>query len=94
MRNRRLELIIDRKKTDFSKVEDEYSFNMLNDDNTNILYLINNLRINEKRLLILYAELGSMQKVADLYGCSKVTIYKQIEKIRSKIKHKIKTHDY
>lgn len=77
----------------YKDVEKEYKFNIMNDENTNIMQIINELPYSEKTLIILYSELGSLKKVADIYNCDKTTIFRQINKIRAKIKNKIIHYD-
>lgn len=46
-----------------------------------------NLTEQEKRLLILYADLASLRKVAKLLNCSQCTVNNYLKKIREKIKN-------
>lgn len=46
---------------------------------------IRHLRPAEQNILLLYVELGSYQKVADLMDCSHTCIYLKIKKIKDKI---------
>lgn len=50
----------------------------------------NELSDFEKRMILLYTEIGSQRKLARLLGCSPSTICKFIGQIRTKITEKLK----
>lgn len=50
----------------------------------------NELSDFEKRMILLYTEIGSQRKLASLLGCSPSTICKFISQIRTKITEKLK----
>lgn len=64
---------------------------LFSDDPYNLLkikhIIFNILNESERRILILYAEFGSMRKVADITHLSLGTIHKYINGIRKKIKN-------
>lgn len=76
--------------TTFKSLSVEYKHDIFDENATDVLQHLERLNASERTLLILYAELNSLQKVANIYNCSKVTIFKQIVKIREKLKPLIK----
>lgn len=67
----------------FEAVEQEY----INGNDSAMAGVLRNLSISDRRLLILYAELGSSYKVAELYNCSYRLILYRIKEIRKKFMH-------
>lgn len=92
MKREKLTLIIDNKPVSFQDISKDYMHNIFEDYSTNAINQLSRLTHAERTLLILYAELNSLQKIAEIYNCSKVTIWSHIQKIRTKIKTHIK-HD-
>lgn len=64
------------------------------DDDTMILYkeAINNLDAADKIMFVLYADLASEQKVADMFNVSRTPIHSLIKRCRQEITDYIKTH--
>lgn len=71
----------------YKLIEDEY---IDNDDiyiESPIVGRLKQLSFEERKLIILYAELGSVRKVAKLYPDHYTTISRKINKIKNKFKH-------
>lgn len=73
-------------------IEEDYAPNtsMFSDDNEQVATLkkiiYNDLDEIERRIILAYAEIGNLRETAQLFKVSTSTIYKQIKKIREKIK--------
>ena len=73
-------------------IEEDYapSNDMFSDDNEQVAKLkkiiYNDLDETERRIILAYAEIGNLRETAQLFKVSTSTIYKQIKKIREKIK--------
>lgn len=80
------------KQIKFSAILEEYAPNELVDDEYfyNLKDIINNLPETDRAILILYADLQSMDKVAERLGVSKSTIYVNIKRIREQINEEMK----
>ncbi len=67
----------------------DYTFNTANteydDDMVNIINKVNTLTEPDKIILLMYAELQSFRKLADVLNVSFTTAYKSILQIRNKI---------
>lgn len=72
----------------FDKIEKEY---MVSDDpmydRPEMISIISQLSIDERRTIIMYAELDSKTELARIFNCSRFTIYKRINQIRAKIRY-------
>lgn len=69
----------------FSNVEEEYRYNP--EQPSELLKAFSGLKISDRRLLILYAELRSLRKVAELYNCSEKTIRNKLKSIKQAFNH-------
>lgn len=49
-----------------------------------------NLNEAERFIIVMYAELGSVRKLAEVIGVHYSTLYREIRRIRTKIKQRIK----
>lgn len=62
---------------------------IMNDEGENLTRLkhiiFDKLTEPERRILLTYAEMGSLRKVGKEYGVSAFTVYQKIRKIRNKI---------
>lgn len=77
-------------KTEIEIEEIEREYIPANGDDDEMIKIKNTiytqLPLNEKRMILLYAELGSYRKVAEFFECSPATICKCINSIKNKIK--------
>ncbi|MCD8167007.1 MAG: hypothetical protein LUE93_13380 [Bacteroides sp.] len=68
---------------EFSLIEQEYTLpQSILADPPQVLKILNELPLPQRRLLILYAELRSVRKIARIYHCSKDVIANEINEIR------------
>lgn len=76
----------------FKNVEAEYT----NTSNKNeLMECLEKLSITDRRLLILYAELSSLRKVAKIYNCSEATIRNRLMEVKKQFAHlKNKRYDF
>lgn len=75
------------KKIDYALLKEDYLPNENDDDLTlSIKRKIQKLTEPEKRIFLLYAELGAYSKVAKIMKCSSPTVHKYIDIIREKLK--------
>lgn len=75
---------------DFSVIEREYqTSNDVFADDPPVIKHLNQLPEEDRKLLILYAETGSMRKVAPYYSKGKSTIDRRIEVIKKLMWNKI-----
>lgn len=72
---------------EFKEIEKTYLSDKGMFEEKEIMLFMNELSIEDRRLLILYAELGSLRAVAKIYNCSHKMIHKRITKIRKKYKN-------
>lgn len=54
-----------------------------------IKLIVSNLDITHRRIFLLYTELGSLQKVANIYRCAKTTINNKVKVVQNIIKEDI-----
>ena len=74
------------KAIDFNALEEEYGYNKEDDDALHkIKSAVNTLSEADKRIIHLYADEGSMRKVALHLNVSPATAFHYIHKIRDKI---------
>lgn len=71
----------------FKYILEEYKEDIFNDTEAfiKLKQTINKLNVDEKNLLLLYADMGSLRKTANIIGCSASTIYLKITEIRKKL---------
>ena len=80
-------------RTIFQAAKGDYSFrfDIFTPDDARMIRLkeviATKLTDPDKNVLILYAEVGSMQRTAQMLGVSKNTLRKNIERIRETIQH-------
>lgn len=72
---------------EFDELEQEYLTNGEMFTNSDMIDFLCSLPLKDRRLLILYAEIGSLREIARIYNCSHQLIHKRIEKIRTKYKN-------
>lgn len=84
--------IVDKElKCPFKNVEDEY----IQSNRNELIECLKTLSLTDRRLLILYAELQSLRKVAKIYHCSEATIRNRLKDIKQKFQHlKSKKNDF
>lgn len=68
----------------FTEIENEY---IAEYDHSTVVHSLKYLSCPERRLMILYAELGGIRPVAKIYKCSTRTVWKEINKIKLKLKY-------
>lgn len=73
----------------YTLIENEYYCNNCAETYTNAIEVIKSLSDTDRTIIIMYAELKSMDKIARLFNCSKSTIWNRIRDIREKISKKI-----
>lgn len=80
----------------YDEIEKEYVEHSPNDDDEmiEIKNAINELSELDRAILVMYADIGSMEKTGKKFGVSAATIYAQIRRIRENIKDKVKYDRY
>lgn len=74
---------------DFNKLREEYTF-LESDpfcDYSKVLKALNLLPMEEKYLVILYVEMGSHERVARVYNCSRTTIQRRTADVLQKLRN-------
>lgn len=79
-----MQLKIGENTVQFTDIENEY---IAEYDHSPLVNSLKYLTCSERRLMILYAELGGIRPVARIYNCSTRTIWKEINRIKEKIKY-------
>lgn len=84
---------IDIEKINIFELEDKYKFvfDVFAEytQTDKIKLIVSNLDVTHRRIFLLYTELRSLQKVANIYGCSKTTINNKVKVIQNIIKEDI-----
>ena len=85
-----------KQKVSLQKIEDEYSKDILCDDDRmyRIKDIIDGLDDTDKALLIIYADEESMAKTGKKFCVSAATVCGQIQRIRKIIKDRLKDYGY
>ena len=84
-------MISHKQQISLSKIEEEYEWNILKDDDQmfKLKEIIENLDDLDRSILIIYADEGSMKKAGKKFNVSAATIYSNIKRIRQIIKEKL-----
>ncbi len=70
-------------ETEFQNIQDEYTGGTgIFSEDTKLITILKELPLHDQRILILYAELCSVRKVARLFNCSSSLIHQKIKNIR------------
>lgn len=71
-----------------SNIEREYALGIWSESDAQTA--LSSLTVAERRLIILYAEMGSYAKLGRLLGCSAQSVYKRIKPIRIKLQKQLR----